>query len=332
MFLPTMNNAEIYKEARKDFFELSTKVSMAIDRYNHKYCNLANNSPIRINDMPATMISRSVEKRQWPTRRNNTWTSYFRFRNEIAGNQMTMECYLYTAIRRTSGTEYIFLGDFNTPLAERFTLHFIERYKERHLNPRNIDLGAMPAPLYFQLHNPNCIMGRYYKATDLDIKEGAHHKFWIAPEGIYVTDYIDGMLTYINFMDKEGLSPLKKQIYEEEIVWDMMLRIKNTELDDDERSMAVFSIANNPDWCRIFERFIKRNAEDGDEKQELLKYVRERMGNMNKTIQEAKAIGMQREKDLLRKNRLTNASNLEGLRDEIEIKEYDINRIKNMGK
>ena len=46
----------------------------------------------------------------------------------------------------------------------------IERYKERHLKPRNIDTGGMPVPLYFQIHNTGSIMGRYYKASDIGIE------------------------------------------------------------------------------------------------------------------------------------------------------------------
>ena len=34
MFTTTMNDAEIQREARKDFFELSTKVRIATERFN----------------------------------------------------------------------------------------------------------------------------------------------------------------------------------------------------------------------------------------------------------------------------------------------------------
>lgn len=201
-----------------------------------------------------------------------------------------MLCFLYTPIYRTNGTEYIFQGSLKNPVAERFTMHFIERYKERHLIPHNIDIGAIPVPLHFQIHNPDCILGRYYKTSDIDIAEGKHKRFWIAPEGIYVTDYIDGMLTYITFMDKDDLSPLKKQVYEEEIVWDLMLRVVNEKLSSEERTKAAFSISNNPDLGQIFERFAQRNVKDNadGEKQKLLSCVRKEMAIIKEIIDETK--------------------------------------------
>lgn len=101
-------------------------------------------------------------------------------------------------------------------------MHFIDRYKERHVVPHGINLGATPATLHFQIHNEESFIGTYYKPSDLDIAEGKHKKFWIVNEGIFVTDYIDGMLTYITFIDKDDLSPLKKQVYEEENVWHLI--------------------------------------------------------------------------------------------------------------
>ena len=201
-------------------------------------------------------------------------------------------------------------------------MHFIERYKERHLKPRNIDIGAMPAPLYFQIHNPSCILGRYYKTSDLDIAEGKNKRFWIAQEGIYVTDYIDGMLTYITFMDKDDLSPLKQQVYEEEIVWDLLLQSVNEKLCDEERSKATFSLYNTPNITSIMERFAKRNVKDeveGD-KQKLLLYIREQIAEMKDSLQNAIQIGKQQKKDNLRQCKLTESSNTYNFIEDIDIK------------
>lgn len=326
MFTSTMNPAEMQREARKEFFELSTKVRIAAERFNRRHCDMINNSQLQLEDMPVSLISRSVESHKWRTRRNNTWTSHFRFDNQITGGTMETQCHLYTAVPRTGGTEYIFLDNLGAPLAERFTMHFIERYKERHLKPRNINTGTMPAPLYFKINNSDCIMGRYYKTTDIDIEEGTHKKFWIAPEGIYVTDYIEGMLTYITFMDKDDLSPLKKQVYEEEIVWDLMHRIVDKNLSEEERSRATFSLTSTANFGQIFERFAKRNVADDEngEKQKMLLRIKKTMIEQTAMIQEAKASVQQQQKEILRKNRVTGTLNAKSLADEVEIKEYDI--------
>lgn len=324
MFTSTMTDAEIQKEARKDFFELSTKVRIAADRYMRKQCDLINNSPLEFNNRPVSLIKKSVENQKWKTRRNNIWTSSFRFKNTMAGVGAEINCYLYTHINRTYGTEYIFLPSLDEPIAERFTMHFIERYKERHLRPHNIDLGAMPAPLYFQIHNPDCILGKYYKTTDLDIAESKHKRFWIAPEGIYVTDYIEGMLTYITFMDKDDLSPLKQQVYEEEIVWNLIVRAADVTLSEAERTKAVFGIASSPDLGGIFERFANRNIkhEGDEEKREFLANIREQMTLIKKAIDEKKSTWGQKEKLSNRKDAITGAFDIRNIVDDEFIKRY----------
>lgn len=334
MFTSTMTDSEIQQEARKDFFELSTKVRLAGERFNRIHCDLINNSQLKFNDIPTSLISKSVENRKWCTRRKNTWTSHFRFNNDMTGLSVEMDFYLYATVYRNHGTEYIFLSDLTSPVVERFTLHFIERYKERHLKPRGIDTGAMPAPLYFQIHNPHCILGRYYKTSDLDITEGKNKRFWIAPEGIYVTDYIDGMLTYITFMDKDDLSPLKKQVYEEEIVWDLLLQVVNEKLSDEERTKATFSLYSNPDITPILERFAKRNVkeETDKDKKELLLYIRNKTTEAQASMQNAVEIAKQQEKDNLRKSKITGTLNAHNFIEDVDIKEYDINKIKKMGK
>lgn len=295
MFTATMTDAEIEKEARKDFFELSTKVQIAIDRFVRMNCNRIDNSHLLGNDGPVNLLKKSVENRKWKTRRGNEWTSSFRFKNGV-GTNIEIEGYLYIPILREKGTEYIFQSNLKSPIAERFTMHFIQRYKERHLQPHNIDIGAMPAPLYFQMHNPNPILGKYYKPADIEIVEGKNKRFWIVREGIYVTDYIEGMLTYITFMDKDDLSPLKKQVYEEEIVWDLIVRVVDKKLSDFERTKAAFSLYNSPDFGRIFERFCQRNFKDGEEKQKLLSYARTEMVEIKEKLEEMKEKNKQKEK------------------------------------
>lgn len=326
MFTSTMNDAEIQREARKDFFELSTKIRMALERFTRKHIDLIDNSGLVLNERSISLISKTVETKKWVTRKKNTWTSYFRFDNRLSGAEASVQYFIYTPVYRTNGTEYIFLNGLSHPVAERFTLHFIERYKERHLKPRGINTGALPVPLYFQLHNPHCILGRYYKASDLDIAEGKHKRFWIAPEGIYVTDYIDGMLTYITFMDKDGLSPLKKQVYEEEVVWDLMLRVISEKGDPDDAMNAAFTLAYNEDVARIFVRFAKRNVTDGtdEEKQALIADAQKIMSGVRESLRDAKVLNKLKEKEALRKNRIVGTLNVEPFINGIDIKEYDL--------
>lgn len=326
MFTSTMNDAEIQQEARKDSFELSTKIRIALERFTHKHCDLMKNSGLALNDRSVSLISKTVETRKWSTRRKNTWTSYFRFDNQSLGIVVSVQYFIYTPLYHANGTEYIFLNSLSNSVAERFTQHFIERYKERHLKPRGISTGALPVPLYFQLHNPHCILGRYYKTSDLDIAEGKYRRFWIATDGIYVTDCIDGMLTYITFMDKDGLSPLKKQVYEEEIVWDLMLRSVSQKGDPDDAMSAAFSLAYNEDVARIFVRFTKRNLKDGtdEQKRELIANAEKVMGGLREILRDGKKLSEMKEKEALRRNRIVGTLNAEPIIKGVDIKEYDL--------
>lgn len=64
MFTPTMSDAEIQQEARKDFFELSTKVQIAADRFMRINWDLINKSNLLYNNRPISLIKKSVENRK----------------------------------------------------------------------------------------------------------------------------------------------------------------------------------------------------------------------------------------------------------------------------
>lgn len=304
MFLPTMTDAEIRQEAKKDYFELGTKIRLAFDTFARRHCNLCNNSNAIFNDRPVSLINRNVESKTWRTRRKNIWYTRFDFTNHGFYNAEAA-CYIYTPVRRDRGTEYIFLDNWNNFMVERFTLHFIERYKERHLQAHGIDVGTMPTPLYFQLHNRDCIMGCYYKTTDIGVEEGKYKKFWIAPEGIYVTDYIEGMRTYITFMDKEGLSLLKRQVYEEEQVWNVLLRILDEKLEEDLRHRACFELIHNENSCEIVERFLHRNYKGNKDIERSMALFKEQWPKLLEASRKAQEEIERRERKEMREKRQT---------------------------
>lgn len=308
MFLPTMTNAELLQEAKKDFYELATKARLAVESFNSRHCKMLNTEFLLRNNRPISLIKRTVEVKKWRTRRNNTWTARISFRDNGGGNIM-VEYFLYTAVIRERGTEYLFLSDFNSFLVERFTLHFTERYRERYLNPRGIDIGALPTPLYFQMHNHGSIPGRYYKPAEIALQEGQNKKFWIAPQGIYVADYMDGMLTYITFMDKESLGPLLQQVYEEETVWGLLQRVKDKRLDDSERGKAGMMIWRNQRFCEIMERFLKRNYVEDDGRQESIDYLRTEWPKIVDKLKQVEEAGERRRKEEMRKNAQTGTIN-----------------------
>lgn len=327
MFTSTMTDAEIRQEARRDFFELSGKIRMAIERFSHRHADLSVKSGLQVNDVPRSLLPRTVEQRQWPTRRRNVWRTYFCF-DRLPGTMGEMVCqyFIYIPVYRTTGTEYIFLNSLNRLFVERFTMHFVERYKERHLVPRGIDIGAMPVPLYFQLHNPESFPGTYYKCADVGVREGQHNKFWIARQGIYVTDYVEDMLTYITFMDKDGLSPLKKQVYEEEKVWHLAQIICSEKPGSPERHRAATALVSMPNFGEIVHRFARRNIEDtGDgSKQATLRNLKAMWRQLEPGIKNALDEGDRRDREILRRNRTTDYFFLKQAQTELDIKPYHL--------
>lgn len=298
MFLPTMTDAEIRLEARKDYFELSTRVYISFDSFCRRYTEIVGGDPY-------ALLNNTVEIKTYRTRKHNTWTSRFSYTNQGGPYSRRYHWHLYSAIRRAIGTEYIFLTSFKTPWVQRFTHHFIERYKERHLAPFNIDPGAMPIPLYFLLHNEHHILGRYHKASELDIAEGKHKKFWIVDEGIYVTDYIDGMLTYITFMDKTDLSPFKQQIYEEEVAWDLVTCVVDKTRAEEDRSKAAWQIMHNPQMCKTIESFLHRNMDKRDGGiEDAIKLLRETWPRLLADMKQVRKECEEKEKEERRKNRI----------------------------
>ena len=327
MFTSTMTDAEILEEARKDFFELSGKVRMALERFANRHYRMAVNNGLCINDVTRGLIPRTVEQRQWPTRRRNVWRTYFCFDNLPGGvARRVCQYFIYIPLYRETGTEYLFFHGCDKFFVERFTLHFVERYKERHLAPRGIDTGALPIPLYFFLHNPDNFPGTYYRCADIGVRQGQHNKFWIAKEGIFVTDYIDGMLTYITFMDKDTLSPLKAQVYEEEKVWHLARTLISDDSDEETRKRAATAIASMPQFGDIAQRFLNRNLDDpGDgSKQATLRAIKEMWQRLKPNMKAALDESDRRDRELLRRNRTTDRIFLEFLPDELDIKSYHL--------
>lgn len=322
-----MTNNEIRQEAKKDFLELSGKIRMALERFNKSNCNRAINSGLTINDVPRSLIAHIVEQRKWVTRRHNTWYTYFRFDNLPGGEGlMNSQYFIYTPVYRETGIEYIFLNNLNHLFVERFTLHFTDRYKERHLTPRGIDTKGLPVPLHFNLHNSDSFPGKYYKNSDVGVEEGGNHRFWIATEGIVVTDYIDDMLTYLTFMDRDDLSPLKAQVYEEEKVWHYMKIATDNSYDEDSRTHAITSLAAMPDFGDIMQRFAQRNLEDkGDgSKQATIENMRQVWENLKRRMPECRKTGERNNSEIMRLNRTTDSLFLNSLRETLDIKSYHL--------
>ena len=333
MFLPTMNNEEILREARKDFFELSGKIRMCIERFANNHAKLLNNSGLQCNNIPVSLITKQSEQRQWRTRQRNIWHSliYVNHKSLRMGGTPFFY-YLYTVVHRATGREFIMLSSLDTFSVMRFTIHFTERYKERHLAAHNINIGNTPAVIHFLIKNEQeAFPGVYYKTTDIGEEATTNKRFWICPEGIYVTDIMDGMLTYLTFLDKSDLTELKKQVYEEEYVWHLiktLMRIKDK--DPVLTSRLSYEIYHTEGIDRILTRFSKRNLDISQKEMvELAHTIYENYKNMKQNAALALAERDKREQQLMRQHRLSSSSDVNNIH-EIEIKEYDLNKLRGL--
>ena len=332
MFISTMNHEEIIREARKDFFELSGKLRMYLERFAGSHARLLNNSRLQLNDQTISLITRRTEHKQWKTRQHNLWHSIIYVNHKVVEEQeIGFQYYLYCAVPRENGTEYIMFYDLQHFIVLRFTLHFIERYKERHLAAHDIQTGSIPAVVHFLMKNElNAFPGVYYKTSDIGEEETASKQFWICDEGIYVTDSMKGMRTFLTFLDKSDLSGLKQKVYEEELVWHRMKIITNAQnenVKDNARiTRACYELYHTPNVDKILTRFAKRNIDLSKQHMvELTQEVYQSFKKMMNDAQNALAERDRQEQELMRKYHISSVAGVDKI-PTVDIKEYDLKR------
>ena len=249
MFTPAMTNKEIQHEAFLDFLEMKGKIQIAFGEF-LKNQNTTNGKQYLIHSI--------VQIKTIRTRQHNSWNIRFFDCYHKPGGEMIGGFLAYTPLHRGEETDCLFLRDKAEFSLEMVSAHFMQRYKERYLEPNNINTAGMPPAIYFQRYTqdmkPTCFFPENWSA-----KEQEERMVWISNQGLFVTQEEDEMRIFITFLDQENLTRYKAIIYEEEAL--MRLYNKGNEIKDPILQTEIFSrMFNTPNARVIHERYVRRTT------------------------------------------------------------------------
>ena len=163
------------------------------------------------------------------TRAKNTWNVNFRYTGYTPDGQINIVCYLYIPLRRENGVDYLFMNDPKCFKVERVSSHFLQRYKERYLDPAGIDLKGVHPAIYFMQNNEDRRQA-YYLPKNWTAEELAEKCFLVSRQGLSLIKLRGKTLTYITFLDQENLSRYKAQVCEEEEYLHLMGKAKDSDI------------------------------------------------------------------------------------------------------
>lgn len=247
MFTSTMTDEEIRHEALLDFLEIKTKLQYGLQDFaqtqRHKQA-----------------IHSVVQSRTCRTRRHNNWEVRFFVHSRKPNGGMIYGYLIYLPLQKREQVYYLFLKDTKEFILEIVTPHLLQRYKERYIEPNNINLGWMPLAVYFQRYTTDMKKANFtppnWTAEEIKTK-----KVWISDQGLIVTEEKGDMRTFITFLDQESLSQYKALVYEEE---SLLRKFKEIGLyldkDFDTYINKAEALFNTPNARKIWERHLRRAA------------------------------------------------------------------------
>lgn len=214
-----MTDEELQQTAYRDYLEIRTRVQIAFERFVQS---------MRITAKQKRAIHSLNENHTLCTRARNTWNVNFRYTGYTPDGRIYAVCFLYIPLRRENGVDYLFMNDLNIFKLERISPHFVQRYKERYLDPSGIDLKGVHPAIYYQLTNEDRRQTLYLPKnwTKEDLAEKC---FLVSEQGLSLLKVHGKVLTYVTFMDQENLSRYKAQVYEEEEMYKMLEETLNTD-------------------------------------------------------------------------------------------------------
>lgn len=247
MFTPSMTREEIVAEAKQDFNQLRAFMQVELNAFGRSYNKKYNNS---------CFMGSIVHTRTCKTRRHNTWTLFLYIRDYAATRMHTVGC-IYTQLNRYDGTTEYLIQELSPSFSPSLiTTHFLQRYKERYLEPNHIKLGGISPALYFHCLGGERLVSNYIPKnwTEKDMK----NKFvLISPQGLIVVADEGDLRIFITFLDQENLSHYKAQIYEEE---QMIAKLTDCENASGwyDQTLKFMQIFNTPNAREILRRFFTR--------------------------------------------------------------------------
>ena len=249
MFTHTMTRKEIYEEAKHDYYELKSRFDLETEIFFRQYGSSINKYQQRIlGSLSKQCVFRSS--------RHNSWTMQM-YVHGYSKNTIKASTTAYTPLQRSDGSvEYLFISLKDTFFVELITTHFIQRYKERYLEPNKVNLQGMNPALYYLRSNME-YRQTYFIPNNWTEEDMENKAIYQIPQGLIVTVKDNGLRVLVTFLDLQNLSRYKAEIYEEE---DLMNRFMKAykEKKDYQQFLMMLQVFNTPNCREIQKRYIKR--------------------------------------------------------------------------
>ena len=215
MFTHTMTRKEIYEEAKHDYYELKSRFDIETEIFFRQYGSSINKYQQRI-------LGSLSKQRVFRSSRHNSWTMQMYVhgysKNTVHGyskNTIKASTTAYTPLQRSDGSvEYLFISLKDTFFVELITTHFIQRYKERYLEPNKVNLQGMNPALYYLRSNME-YRQTYFIPNNWTEEDMENKAIYQIPQGLIVTVKDNGLRVLVTFLDLQNLSRYKAEIYEE---------------------------------------------------------------------------------------------------------------------
>ena len=249
MFTHTMTRKEIYEEAKHDYYELKSRFDIEKEIFFRQYGSSINKYQQRI-------LGSLSKQRVFRSSRHNSWTMQM-YVHGYSKNTIKASTTAYTPLQRSDGSvEYLFISLKDTFFVELITTHFIQRYKERYLEPNKVNLQGMNPALYYLRSNME-YRQTYFIPNNWTEEDMENKAIYQIPQGLIVTVKDNGLRVLVTFLDLQNLSRYKAEIYEEE---DLMNRFMKAykEKKDYQQFLMMLQVFNTPNCREIQKRYIKR--------------------------------------------------------------------------
>lgn len=249
MFTHTMTRKEIYEEAKHDYYELKSRFDIETEIFFRQYGSSINKYQQRI-------LGSLSKQRVFRSSRHNSWTMQM-YVHGYSKNTIKASTTAYTPLQRSDGSvEYLFISLKDTFFVELITTHFIQRYKERYLEPNKVNLQGMNPALYYLSSNME-YRQTYFIPNNWTEEDMENKAIYQIPQGLIVTVKDNGLRVLVTFLDLQNLSRYKAEIYEEE---DLMNRFMKAykEKKDYQQFLMMLQVFNTPNCREIQKRYIKR--------------------------------------------------------------------------
>lgn len=249
MFTHTMTRKEIYEEAKHDYYELKSRFDIETEIFFRQYGSSINKYQQRI-------LGSLSKQRVFRSSSHNSWTMQM-YVHGYSKNTIKASTTAYTPLQRSDGSvEYLFISLKDTFFVELITTHFIQRYKERYLEPNKVNLQGMNPALYYLRSNME-YRQTYFIPNNWTEEDMENKAIYQIPQGLIVTVKDNGLRVLVTFLDLQNLSRYKAEIYEEE---DLMNRFMKAykEKKDYQQFLMMLQVFNTPNCREIQKRYIKR--------------------------------------------------------------------------